>query len=164
MWCFVNTAPHPWVSLAVSHAPRSALGSSCYSPWSSACNAHTQETVAQSSPLPGLNIIIGLVIFPLRLAIDFPLIITSGWFIINKINLSELSLISWLKWKQMKKNHFLSLLYSYQICLGSSVAILEPEQNIHNFLLWNISVPICTNKNLKRCHDWCFLLACHLIV
>lgn len=130
----------------------------------SACNAHTQETAAQSSAMPGLNIILCLVIFPLRLAIDFPLIITSGWFTINKINLSELSLISWLKWKQMKKNPFLSLLCSYQICLCSSMVIPELEQNIHNFLLWNISVPICTNKNLKPCYDWCFLLARHLIV
>lgn len=121
-------------------------------------------TAAQSSTAPGLNIIICLVIFPLRLAIDFPLIITSGWFIINKINFSELSLISWLKWKQMKKNQFLSLLYSYQICLCSSLIIPELGQNIHNFLFWNISVLICTNKNLQPCYDWCFLLACHLIV
>lgn len=44
----------------------------------SACNAHTQETEAGSWALPGLNIIMCLVIFPLRLAIDFPLIIASG--------------------------------------------------------------------------------------
>lgn len=130
----------------------------------SAYHSRSQETAAQSSVMPSLNIIICLVIFPLRLAIDFPLIITSGWFIINKINLSELSLISWLKWKQMKKNQFLSLLHSYQICLCISLVISEAEQNIHNFLLWNISVPICTNKNLKPCYDWCFLLARHLIV
>lgn len=125
---------------------------------------HIDRTPALSSTVPGLNIIICLVIFPLRLAIDFPLIITSGWFIINKINFTELSLISWLKWKQMKKNQFLSLLYSYQICLCSSLVIPESEQNIHNFLFWNISVLICTNKNLQPCYDWCFLLARHLIV
>lgn len=120
----------------------------------SACNVQDSRDSAQSSATPGLNIIICLVIFPLRLAIDFPLIITSGWFIINKTNLSKLSLISWLKWKQMKKNKFLSLLYSYQICLCSSLVIPEPEQNIHNCLLWNISVPICTNKNLKPSLLW----------
>lgn len=45
--------------------------------------------------MPELNIIACLAILPLRLAIDFPLIITSDLFIINKLDLCVLSGISW---------------------------------------------------------------------
>lgn len=52
------------------------------------------QTAAESSAMADLNIITCLVILlPLRLAIDFPLIITSGLFIINKI---DLVLLSWI--------------------------------------------------------------------